>query len=200
MLFTVDSAKQFLLTKLRDQAQRDGVALDDIEQRMFLFSESSGTPDFEANEKFEVGYDATVYETKVMKLLHKVYKSDKSERDQEQLWTEALKALRNEDFYGLVMVDQAAIPRGVNDSRADVGFWSSVMGLIPFAVTGVALLGACWFVVFEPIGVFTRLPDWVRLPLLPAFVVLFWYAGKVFGQVKVSREAQSSMSRNSNKS
>lgn len=53
MEFTCDSAKQFLLSRLREQAGQDGAALDEIERRMFLFLESSGRPDLEANEKFD---------------------------------------------------------------------------------------------------------------------------------------------------
>ena len=44
MLFTVDSAKAFLLAKVQDQATRDQVEFDEVEQRMFLFSEVAGTP------------------------------------------------------------------------------------------------------------------------------------------------------------
>jgi hypothetical protein len=36
MLFTVDSAKQFLLAKVKNRAEHGGVPVDDIEQRMFL--------------------------------------------------------------------------------------------------------------------------------------------------------------------
>jgi hypothetical protein len=38
MLFTVDSAQQFLLAKVKNRAEHDGVSVDDTEQRMFLFS------------------------------------------------------------------------------------------------------------------------------------------------------------------
>jgi hypothetical protein len=68
MEFTCDSAKRFLLSKLGEQASHDDIALDEIEQRMFLFSESSGTPDLEANEKFDKEYDSSAYESKVAKI------------------------------------------------------------------------------------------------------------------------------------
>ena len=72
MEFSCDSAKLFLLSKLDEQASNDGVALDEIERRMFLFSES-GRPDFEANEKFEKDYGSNEYEAKVAKLLARSY-------------------------------------------------------------------------------------------------------------------------------
>jgi hypothetical protein len=36
---TAKSAKQFLLSKIEEQALRDGVPLSDVEKKMFLFSE-----------------------------------------------------------------------------------------------------------------------------------------------------------------
>jgi hypothetical protein len=65
MEFTSDSAKKFLLSKLTEQAMHDGVVLDEIEKRMFLFSESSGSPDFDTQERFDKDYDSETYESKV---------------------------------------------------------------------------------------------------------------------------------------
>jgi hypothetical protein len=53
MEFTSDSAKQFLLSKLTEQAMHDEVALDETEKTMFLYSESCGSPNLEAQEKFD---------------------------------------------------------------------------------------------------------------------------------------------------
>jgi len=186
MLFTVDSAKQFLLAKVKNQAERDDVPVDDIEERMFLFSETCGTADSAANEKFEVSYDADAYEAKMTKLVREAYQHDQRNADREQEWVEALRALRAEDFYGLVMVDQADIPREANDPLLGTSLWASVMEMLPFAVTELAVIGICWFVVFRPWGIMVRLPEWLRVILLVLFVALFWYVGKVFGQVGTS--------------
>ena len=85
MEFSCDSAKQFLLSKLAEQASHDGLALDDIERRMFLFSES-GRPDFDAKEKFETDYDSGEYESKVAKLLARSYERDKKNEHGKTLW------------------------------------------------------------------------------------------------------------------
>ena len=189
MIFTTDSAKQFLLSKLKERAGQDRVALDDIEQRMFLFSESNATPDFEAQEKFDRDYDANAYEAKVTKLLRESYAHDKHIAEASHEWAEALKALGEEDFYGLVMVDQAKISRPTQAGGVCAGWWPSALGMLPFAVTELAVIGIAWFVVFHPHGIVSRLPDWLRLILLPVFFWLIWYVGKVFGQVGPSKRA-----------
>ena len=196
MLFTIDLAKQFLLTKVKNRAEHEGVPVDDIEQRMFLFSETSGTA-VTANEKFEASYDADAYEAKMAKLLREAYQHDKGNADRKEEWSEALRALSTEDFYGLVMVDQAEIPREASSPLSATSFWAFVMEMLPFAATELAVIGICWFVVFQPWGIMARLPDWSRLLLLALFAGLFWYVGKVFGQVGPRQDGPSS--RNSGK-
>lgn len=108
---TPAEAKQFLFSKLQQQAETEGLELSDVERRMFLFSEVCGDTDWEANDRFEVEYDANQYERKISKLLKNSFDKDKHDPDAKADWTRALAILRNEDFYGLVMVDQARIPR-----------------------------------------------------------------------------------------
>jgi hypothetical protein len=181
MEFTSDSAKQFLLSKLTEQASRDGVALDETEKRMFLFSESSGSPEFEAQEEFDKDYDSKTYESKVTKLLRRSYRRDKETEDGKACWKAALKALSRADFYGLVMVDQARIP------RANEGIWIFLLGMLPFALTEVVLLAIGFVLVFQPLTFHLHLPDWFRLLLLPFFLWLFWYVGKVFGRLEIAK-------------
>lgn len=174
MAVTTDSAKQFLLSKVKERAARDGVALDDVEQRMFLFSESSGTPDFEAQERFDKDYDGETYEAKVAKLLHEAYAHDKRTKAGKKDWKDALKALSKDDFYGLVMVDRANIP------RPDASLWAFELSQLPFYLTELAVIGIGWFVVMQPYGFVLRLPEWFRLLLIPAFLWLFWYVGELY--------------------
>jgi hypothetical protein len=177
MLFTVDSAKQFLLSKLVEQSQRDNVPLDEVERRMFLFSEST-VPDFDAQEKFDKEYATDAYEKKVARLLRRSYARVKKEKDAANEWKEALNALRHEDFYGLVMVDQAKIP------RVNAAMWAFLANMIPFALLELAVVALGWIVVFEPYRLRLHLPDWFRLLLLGGFFWLFWYVGQVFGRIK----------------
>lgn len=72
-----ESAKQFLFSKLLNQAALDSITLSDIEQRMFLFSETSqNPPDFEPSTKFDDEYDCEAYESKVSELLRRAYAND----------------------------------------------------------------------------------------------------------------------------
>ena len=63
------------------QAAHDGVTLDEVEKRMFLFSESADDTDFEAQELFDKTYDSQSYESKVTKLLRKAYAHDKRSKE-----------------------------------------------------------------------------------------------------------------------
>jgi hypothetical protein len=153
MLFTVDSAKAFLLAKIRDQATRDQVQFDEVERGMFQFSEASRTPDMEAAEKFDAAYDAKTYEAKVTKLLRKAYAHDQRNAERKKEWKQALEALSEEDFYGLVMVDNAGIP------RVDASLWKFEPQQLPFLLTELAVIGIGRFVVIQPHGFLSRLPD-----------------------------------------
>ena len=169
---TVESAKLFLLSKLDEQGLRDGVSLTDIEKRMFMFSEAGdSTPDFDAAEQFDAGCDSTAYEKKIAKILRRCYARDKKTGDGRGSWKEALQALRDEDFYGLVMVDQAGI------RRPRAGVWKAVFD--PMLLAELAVMAIGFVVVFRPDVLHLALPDWLRLLLLPVFFYLMWLTGEV---------------------
>lgn len=190
MEFTRDSAKQFLLSKIDEQARRDGVALDEIERRMFLFSESSGKPDFEANEKFDKEYDSDAYESKVAKLLGRSFARDRKTEDGKASWKDGLKALSREDFYGLVMVDQAKIPRQREIPGVDESLGAFLVELLPLALVEIGVLVVGSVLVFQPARFGLHLPDWSRLLLMPLFFWLLWYVGKVFGRSELAKSAK----------
>jgi len=185
LLFTIESAKEFLLSKLSAQAEHDGASLDDIEKRMFLFSEASGDPDLDAQEAFDAKYDDKAYETKVAKLLRKAYASDKQANGAEG-WRDALKALERQDFYGLVMMDAAKIP------RSKAGLWEFVIGLLPLAITELGIFVIGFFVVFRPSVLGLNLPDWARWLAYPLFVWLLWYVGQVSSRIRMAKTVKRS--------
>jgi hypothetical protein len=184
MFFTVDSAKQFLLSKLSAQAALDGVSLDDIERRMFLFSEVSEKPDFEANEIFGK-YDEKAYESKVANLLRKTYARDKQAVERRQEWTDALGVLSKEDFCGLVMVDQAGIPR--KQEAIGPTLWRSALRSLPGAIVELGIIVVGSLIVFKPSLLALYLPDWVRWLAFPLFVCLFWFVGRVWGRMQITK-------------
>src|SRR5438270_3200545 len=108
---TAESAKKFLLTKLQEQSARDNLTLTESEKRLFVFSEkTASTADVQGVKEFDASGGDGDYEAKIARLLRRAYRFDKK-ASRASSWKDALTALRDEDFYGLVMVDQAQIPR-----------------------------------------------------------------------------------------
>ena len=104
------SAKQFLISKVMQEAEASHVQLSEVETKMLYFTEMHPTlPDIgEVNAEFERDYDADEYEGKIARLLKSARLRDsRLSSTQEQEWNEALNALKKEDHYILVMVSQA---------------------------------------------------------------------------------------------
>jgi hypothetical protein len=173
---TVDSAKQFLLNRLIEQAAADGATLSEIEKRLFLFSELSPNPDWEANEKFEAECDGSEYERKIAKLLRHAYAHDKKAAESVDTWRDSLKALAKEDFYGLVMVDQAKISRPKDYfSLFDPAFAA-------FAVLELAIVGLAFGVLSSRIHWRFLVSDTLRFAAFAFLVAAAWGLGNVYAR------------------
>jgi hypothetical protein len=182
---TPESAKQFLLSKLCDQARRDGVVLSDLEQGMFAFSEATANDaDLETVQKFDGEYDSSAYESKITRLLRRAYGRDKKNAIEKSRWKDALAALREEDFYGLVMVDQARIPR-----PKSYGAMLSVFNLrdVLFGLLELGILGVGVVLVFDPLHLGLIKTDWLRLFLMAVFVGIFWFTTNIYARKMLSR-------------
>lgn len=104
------TAKQFLISKVIEEAGIEGVALSDVEKKMLEFTEvNSPPPDvYEANDQFEREYDSDQYEAKIATLLKNARERDaKNSAIAEQQWKDALESLKEEDHYILVMAVEA---------------------------------------------------------------------------------------------
>jgi hypothetical protein len=104
------AAKQFLISRALEQAKLENVSLSETEKKMLHFTEvHPSLPDiYEVNEEFGRNYDSNEYEAKIAGLLRKARLRDEQQSSvQAQQWKDALGALKNEDHYILVMVDQA---------------------------------------------------------------------------------------------
>jgi hypothetical protein len=104
------AAKQFLISRVIEEADLEPVSLSAIEKKMLHFTEAHPTiPDiYEVNDEFERNYDRNEYEKKIAQLLKNARSRDKGDNPgREQEWNDALHALKNEDHYILVMVGQA---------------------------------------------------------------------------------------------
>ncbi len=108
-----ESAKQFLISKVLRQAVSDGVMLSDFEKRMLDFSEGAASAaDIGAVANFDSEYDSDAYEAKIARLLRRAYQHD-AKLGQTHQWQDALNALGSEDWYILVMLQQAGIKGAV---------------------------------------------------------------------------------------
>lgn len=104
------TAKQFLISKVVEQAELEHVPFSDVERKMLYFTEIHPTlPDiYEVNAEFERDYDADEYEVKVAGLLRRVRDRDRTQSTvHAQQWEDAIDALKKEDHYILVMVYSA---------------------------------------------------------------------------------------------
>lgn len=127
------------------------------------------------------------------KLLSRAYARDKKAEGGRASWKAALTAVGREDFYGLVMVDQARIPRvgeGLKIERVDENLWIFLLGMLPLPLVEIGLLVVGSILVFQPTRVGLHLPDWFRLLLMPLFFWLFWYVGRIFGRSKLAKSAK----------
>jgi hypothetical protein len=109
-------AKEFLISELVAEAQRENVPLSDIERKMLYFTESGWTlaDMMEVYADFDEQYDQPKYEQKIAKLVTKAYKRIcKSSRDDYERWWAAIRFLQREDHYLSVMIRTAGLrPRG----------------------------------------------------------------------------------------
>jgi len=103
------TAKQFLISKVIEEAEIEGVALSDIEKKMPQFTEvNSPPPDVhEGNEQFEREYDSNQYEAKIAALLKNARARDAKNSAIAEPWKDALESLKKEDHYILVMCVEA---------------------------------------------------------------------------------------------
>lgn len=109
-------AKEFLISEIVAEAQRENVRLSEVEQKMLYFTESGWTlPDImKVSEDFDREYDQGEYEQKIAKLVKNADRRiRKGSREGCDRWWAAIRYLGQEDHYILVMIRLAGLrPRG----------------------------------------------------------------------------------------
>jgi len=118
-------AKEFLVSEIAHEAQRENVPLSDVERKMLYFSETHWAPSdiMEVNDAFDREYDQTGYEKKIADLVRNRTKRLRNEKPQEfVVWLRAVRCLEKEDHYILVMIHEAGVSarRMSNDVRVVV--------------------------------------------------------------------------------
>ena len=108
---TTREAKEFLIDRIVEQAQRDSIDLSEIECKMLYFSEVDETlPDMmEISAAFDLEYDQAAYEEKMASIIRNFVTWAKL-HDTAALaqWKAAIKKLKSEDQYILVLTGLAA--------------------------------------------------------------------------------------------
>ena len=109
-------AKEFLIFEITAEAQRENVALSDVERKMLYFTETGWTlPDItKVNEDFDREYNQDEYEKKIAKLIKEADRRiRKSASVDYEKWWAAIRFLQQEDHYVSVMIALAGLrPRG----------------------------------------------------------------------------------------
>lgn len=103
-------AKDFLVRQTAEQASLEGLPLSDLEKRMMYFTEGRGAVEDPAalNDEFEAQYDTAAFEKKISRLMRLAYKRLKKEEPEKALqWTTAIRTLRKDDHYILVLAGDA---------------------------------------------------------------------------------------------
>jgi hypothetical protein len=101
------AAKDFIVGEILRQANDEGVHLSDLERRLLYFTEESDYPDDPSvlDEGFESEKEGKEYEAKISGLARRAYRRVKKENSADlQLWNEAIRELKRDDHYLLVLL------------------------------------------------------------------------------------------------
>jgi hypothetical protein len=131
-------AKEFLVSGIVTEAQREHVSLSETERKMLYFSETGWTlPDMtEVNDKFDRECDQAQYEKKIAHLIRRAIARTRGENPEEAAsWIGAIRKLKKEDHYISVMAEEAGVSTG---SLTDN--WKTAALLALFACAFVAFL------------------------------------------------------------
>jgi hypothetical protein len=105
-------AKEFLISKIVAEAQRENAPLSETERKMLYFTESGWTlPDIaQVSDQFDGEFDQDDYEKKIARIIAKAYKHILHDsRDEYDKWWNAVRFLRREDHYISVLIGLAGL-------------------------------------------------------------------------------------------
>jgi hypothetical protein len=145
-------AKEFLIARIVEEAKRENIPLSEVERKMLYFSETHWTlPDIASvSEKFDREYNQDEYEEKITRLIKEAAIHDHQQSaEQYDLWWDAIRLLKKEDHYILVMIDSASLRphRRSQDEKEEperVRSIASLMGRYLPLFLGVFLLCFLW--------------------------------------------------------
>ena len=105
-------AKEFLVSRIVQEAQQEGVPLSEVERKMLYFSETAWSLPgiMDVSDEFDRTCDQGEYEKKIADLVRNAGKrAQKNNREEYAGWCDAIRVLRREDHYILVMIRRAGL-------------------------------------------------------------------------------------------
>ncbi len=137
---TVRDAKEYLISRILAQADRDGVRLSDVEREMLYFSETGWTlPNMMAvSREFDQKYSQDEYENKIGRIIRRIRNQPENKRDGG--WDAAIERLRSEDHYLLVLI------AGASSGNVKLSRWEVVRLIVAAAVCVAVFLPIVFFV------------------------------------------------------
>jgi hypothetical protein len=125
------NAKEFLVSKIAAEAEREGVPLSEVERKMLYFSETAWTlPNMAAiSDQFERRYDHDEYEDKIARLIRTArQRARRDDRQDFEAWSDAIRTLSKEDHYILLLVKQAGGSESLPGQLFK--FWRAAVALV----------------------------------------------------------------------
>jgi hypothetical protein len=168
-------AKEFIISEIVEQAQRENLSLSEVERKMLYFTESGWTlPDItQVNEDFDREYDQDEYEHKIAKLVAKADERIRAGvREDYDKWWAAIRFLEQEDHYILVVIRLAGLrPRG-----DQLRLFATGLGIV--TVILIAMFFSIKYDIHMPSGIDLGILVWVFLAcLVVSYMVLRFTIG-----------------------
>ncbi|MEY2412453.1 MAG: hypothetical protein QOD84_1059 [Acidobacteriaceae bacterium] len=107
-------AKEFLISRIVEEARSECIPLSEVERKMLYFSETGWTlPDImQVNEQFELSYDVEEYEKKIADLAGKAaQRARRQSPDEYQTWRDAIQLLERGDHYIIALIGRSEVGR-----------------------------------------------------------------------------------------
>jgi hypothetical protein len=131
-------AKEFLVSEVVLEAQRENIDLSEVERKMLYFSETCWTLSdmLAVYDNFDAEYDQGKYERKIAKLIRAAYKHACSgERQTYDKWWASMHLLSREDHYLVVMIRLA----GLRPRHDQLKLFVTALAIVALFLSGLLL-------------------------------------------------------------
>ena len=168
------AAKDFLVSRIMKEAERESVNVSDVERKMLYYSEGFDTlPDMsDVSDEFDTAANTSQYERKISKLIRNAFKHDRKESPELIFqWRRAIQLLGREDHYVFVMLGKSGVREHIPGLR-----WKEWAWALAFVAAGFAYVFLrAWFLrLGDRLSPRGRLVGWV---IIIAVLILLYRTG-----------------------